>query len=122
MKLLFALILLLALSACSPMPGKYGFINGVEREHSLEEMTIDIKTGNIFWVSWQCNKEDWRQGDGLSTILWFPFTLGLRGGCIWVGGYSPGKIDFCHGYSTPYQLEHEKLHCRGYADHLLLRF
>ena len=44
------------------MPGKYGFIQGVTREHSLDEMEVDIKTGNIFWVSAQCNKEEWKQG------------------------------------------------------------
>ena len=81
------------------MPGKYGYINGVTREHSLDEMKVDIKTGNIFWVSAQCNKEEWKQGDGLSNVLWFPFTLGFRGRCVWVGGYS-----------TPRNLEHELMH------------
>ena len=104
------------------MPGKYGFINGVEREQLLDDMKIDIKTGNVFWVSAQCNKEEWKQGDGLSNIFLFPFTLGFRGGCVWVGGYSPGKIDFCYGYSTLDNLEHELMHCKGYADHPLLSF
>ena len=104
------------------MPGKYGFINGVECEQSLDDMKIDIKTGNVFWVSAQCNKEEWKQGAGLSNIFLFPFTLGLRGGCVWVGGYSPSKIDFCYGYSTLDNFKHELMHCKGYADHPLFSF
>ena len=32
------------------------------------------------------------------------------------------KIDFCYGYSTLDNLEHELMHCKGYADHPLFSF
>ena len=87
------MVCLLLMTSCSPIPGKYGYIDGVTREHSLDEMKVDIKTGNIFWVSAQCNKEEWKQGDGLSNVLWFPFTLGFRGGAY-------GSVDTLKERST----------------------
>ena len=35
----------------------------------------------------------------------------------WLGGGI--TVALCHGYSTPRNLEHELMHCRGYADHPL---
>lgn len=112
---------IILIQACSPMPrASYGLIADVKESQDLNDMKIDIKVGNLLETTYRCNAEAIRRGEYLRTLFAFPFTLGLTGGCVWVGGYSKGKIDFCYGYSTEYNLAHEMEHCRGYKDHPLL--
>lgn len=115
-------IFLFCLQACSPMPkASYGFIADIKEEQNLNDMEIDIEIGNIFETSYRCNRESFRQGEYIKTLFLIPLTLGLIGGCVWVGGYSPLKIDKCWGFSTKGNLEHELQHCKGYRDHPLFR-
>lgn len=115
----FLFLILLLLWSCSPIPrASYGFVGDIIEEQSLDTMEIDIKIGNAWETMRNCNTKMWQQGEWYSTIT----PMGLIFGCVWVGGYSKGKIDKCWGYATPSTYEHELQHCKGFKDHPIFGF
>ena len=107
--------LLLLLSACSPMPGNFGLIDGVTRVHSLDEMEVVEHPGGLLDTASACNRLYWDRGELLGVIL----SAGCTLGCSLVSGPAVGQIERCEIWypaGWEYVREHELKHCQGYAD------
>ena len=108
-------VAMLFLSACSPMPGAFGLINGVERAHDLGEMEVIEHPGTLREVAGACNRLHWDRGQRLGVIL----TMGMTLGCSLVSGPAVGQIEQCEIWypdGWEWVRQHELQHCRGYAD------
>ena len=108
-------IALLFLSACSPTPGPWGMIDGVERVHDLGEMKVVEHVGTFRETATACNKLYWQRGKKIGVIL----SLGLTAGCSLVSGPAVGQIERCEIWypdGWEWVRQHELQHCRGYAD------
>ena len=105
----------LFLAACSPMPGAFGLIDGVERVHDLGEMKVVEHVGTFRETAAACNKLYWQRGQKIGVIL----SLGLTAGCSLVSGPAVGQIERCEIWypdGWEWVRQHELQHCRGYAD------
>lgn len=117
---------LMVLGGCSPMPGHFGLINGVERVHSLDEMEVVYHTGTFLETAAACNKMTW--DDGFQAKLITILSAGCSMGCTVVSGPEVGVIRRCDiwytdwsswwpgKWITEHNLDHERKHCQGYAD------
>ena len=106
---------MLLLAACSPMPGSFGLIDGVERVHDLGEMEVIEHAGTFRETAAECNKLYWQRGQKIGVIL----SLGLTAGCSLVSGSAVGHIERCEIWypdGWEWVRQHELQHCRGYAD------
>ena len=109
------LALLLLLSACSPMPGNFGMIDGVTRVHDLAEVQVIEHPGGLIETASACNRLYWDRGERLGVIL----SAGCTLGCSLVSGPDVGQIERCEiWYPAGWEWvrQHELKHCRGYAD------
>lgn len=109
------LALLLLLSACSPMPGNFGLIDGVTRVHDLAEVQVIEHPGGLIETASACNRLHWDRGERLGVIL----SAGCTLGCSLVSGPAVGQIERCEiWYPAGWEWvrQHELQHCRGYAD------
>ena len=105
----------LFLAACSPMPGAWGLIDGVERVHDLGEMEVVEHAGTFRETASACNNLYWQRGQKIGVIL----SLGLTAGCSLVSGSAVGQIERCEIWypeGWEWVRQHELQHCRGYAD------
>ena len=105
----------LFLAACSPMPGSFGLIDGVERVHDLGEMEVVEHAGTFGETASACNNLYWQRGQKIGVIL----SLGLTAGCSLVSGPTVGQIERCEIWypdGWEWVRQHELQHCRGYAD------
>lgn len=125
MKLLFALILLLALSACSPMPGKFGLLKGFDAPLAEDDPRIIEHPGTLLQTAYACNAASWHNSfqGALGNIL----SLGMTYGCSWhTWAMVDGRprlfwADVYYPAGWADTRKHELLHARGYADHPLFR-
>ena len=111
------MLLILLLSACSPMPGNFGLQPGIERAHDLSEVSVLEHPGTVWGTMCACNGLYW--DNGLGGKLGVISTLGLTMGCSVISGTQPGVIRWCEiWYPEGWEQvrEHELQHCRGYAD------
>ena len=105
----------LFLSACTPPPGNWGLIEGVERVFPLEEVRVIEHPGTLREVAGACNRLHWDRGQRLGVIL----TMGMTLGCSLVSGPAVGQIEQCEIWypeGWEWVRQHELQHCRGYAD------
>ena len=105
----------LFLAACSPMPGSFGLIDGVERVHDLGEVEVVEHAGTFRETASACNNLYWQRGQKIGVIL----SLGLTAGCSLVSGPAVGRIERCEIWypeGWEWVRQHELQHCRGYAD------
>ncbi|MDX9833010.1 MAG: hypothetical protein RBU35_22260 [Anaerolineae bacterium] len=109
------MLLILLLSACSPMPGNFGLIDGVTRVHSLDEMEVVEHPGGLIETASACNRLHWGRGERIGVLL----TGGCTLGCSLVSGQAVGQIERCEIWypdGWEYVREHELKHCQGYRD------
>ena len=121
-----ALLAALALTACSPMPGKFGLLPGFDEPLAEDDPRIIEHPGTLWETVYACNAASWHHSFGgkISNIA----TLGMTYGCSWhTWAMIDGKprlfwadVYYPEGWTRARQ--HELLHARGYADHPLFRF
>ena len=105
----------LFLAACSPMPGAFGLIDGVERAHDLGEMEVIEHAGTFLETAKACNRLYWHRGQKIGVIL----SLGLTVGCSLVSGPAVGQIEQCEIWypeGWEWVRQHELKHRQGYRD------
>ena len=68
------IIVMLFLSACSPMPGAFGLIDGVERVHDLGEMEVVEHPGGLIETASACNRLHWSRGERIGVLLTAEFS------------------------------------------------
>ena len=108
-------IAMLFLASCSPIPGSWVLIDGVERVHDLGEMEVVEHAGTFRETTATCNKLYWQRGQKIGVIL----SLGLTAGCSLVSGPAVGQIERCEVWypdGWEWVRQRELQHCRGYAD------
>ena len=121
-----ALLAALALTACSPMPGKYGLLPGFEAPLAEDDPRIVEHPGTLSGTMGTCNGLFWdHSASGKLGVL---VAGGLIFGCSWhlwtVVDGRPNLVQADVYYPEGYETirAHERLHARGYADHPLFRF
>ena len=108
-------IVMLFLAACSPIPGSWVLIDGVERVHDLGEMEVVEHVGTFRETASACNKLYWQRGQKIGVIL----SLGMTAGCSLVSGPAVGQIERCEIWypdGWEWVRQHELQHCKGYRD------
>ena len=73
-------IAMLFLTACSPMPGNFGMIDGVTRVHSLGEMEVIEHPGGLIETASVCNRLHWGRGERIGVLLTAEFSSRQRSG------------------------------------------
>ena len=70
----------LFLSACTPPPGNWGLIEGVERVFPLEEVRVIEHPGTLREVAGACNRLHWGRGERSGVLLTAEFISRQRSG------------------------------------------
>lgn len=109
-----ALILLLALFSCAPMPGNT-FAPGITHETSLNKMKLTVHKGNPISTSTACHKIMLKKTIW-PTILSIPLNAGIVPACCEVERDGHGGVKACEVWHWGFGLEHELRHCMGYAE------
>ena len=116
---------LMALVACSPMPGNYGLLPGFDQPLANDDPRIVEHPGTLWQTCKTCNALSWRHSvEGkLGALL----TLGMVYGCSWHtwtmvdGRQTLVRADVYYPAGWEDTRKHERMHARGYADHPLAR-
>ena len=70
----------LFLSACTPPPGNWGLIEGVERVFPIEEVRVVEHPGTLREVAGSCNRLHWGRGERSGVLLTAEFISRQRSG------------------------------------------
>lgn len=120
------LLLTMFLSACSPMPGKYGLLPGFDAPLAEDDTRIVEHPGTLWETCTACNSLSWRLG-GVEGKIGNLLTLGMVYGCSWHtwtmvdGKQTLVLADVYYPVGWEQTRQHELMHARGYADHPLAR-
>ena len=126
MRCALIILVLLVLSACSPLPGKYGLLQGFDEPLAENDPRIIEHPGTLWETVYTCNSKSWNHS--FSGKVGNIATLGMTYGCCWhtwtmVNGKQTlvwADVYYPDGWERT--RKHEMLHAVGYADHPLFRF
>ena len=112
-KLSLALLTMLLISSCAPMPGN-SFLKGVTHETAIEDVEV-ITTISIYETQLYCTMYVPWYMVALNCITNFCFIPA----CAIMYKDDSGGIEKCYIYSwidVDFLIDHEKRHCQGYSD------